>query len=474
MPPSVALLLTTAFVIFLFHRDIRERPRMTAALWIPLLWILLAGSRTVSLWLGVGWTMNTPSDLAEGSPLDRVVFLSLELAGLFVLFRRRISWSTVLSRNPWLAIFLAYCALTILWSDFPFVAFKRWLKVLGHPIMVLILATEPDPREAVVRVVKRAAYVLVPFSILLIKYYPHLGRSFSPWSGVGSNTGVTTDKNELGAVCLVLGFVFFWHLVTILRHKKSRERRNELVLTTAFLCMIGWLLLMANSSTSLMSFAVGISVVVFFGLRFIDARHSLGYAVAGLLAFLYAESLFGVTDALTGVLGRDPNLSGRLALWADVLQLDLNPILGAGFETFWLGERIEKLWALHWWRPNQAHNGYLETYLNLGWIGVLLLGGWILSAFWRARGTILADLDLGRFRLGILAIVMVYNYTEAAFKGLHPIWLLFYIATIDYPQARPVSVKNSAQATSRPRLGLRAQPQRKATQPPSAAASEGS
>jgi hypothetical protein len=28
------------------------------------------------------------------------------------------------------------------------------------------------------------------------------------------------------------------------------------------------------------------------------------------------------------------------------------------------------------WQPNQANNGYLETYLKLGWIGVILLAGW--------------------------------------------------------------------------------------------------
>ena len=93
-----------------------------------------------------------------------------------MLLRRRISWSTFVSANIWLVVFLGYAALSIFWSDYQFVAFKRWVKVLGHPIMVLIVATEPDPREAMKLLLKRAAYVLVPFSITLIKYYPeHVG-----------------------------------------------------------------------------------------------------------------------------------------------------------------------------------------------------------------------------------------------------------------------------------------------------------
>ena len=56
--------------------------------------------------------------------------------------------------------FLLYCFIAILWSDFPFVALKRWIKMLGHPIMALILLTEPDSDEAFVRLMKRSAYVL--------------------------------------------------------------------------------------------------------------------------------------------------------------------------------------------------------------------------------------------------------------------------------------------------------------------------
>src|SRR6266446_7121646 len=125
MPAPLALLLTTIFVVFLFWRDVRERPPVTGALWIPLLWMLILGSRGVSEWLGWGGTYNTTDGLAEGSLLDAAVYFSFQLAALFVLLRRRLSWATALSHNPWIVIFLAYCALAIFWSDFPFVALKR-------------------------------------------------------------------------------------------------------------------------------------------------------------------------------------------------------------------------------------------------------------------------------------------------------------------------------------------------------------
>jgi len=439
MPPTIALFLTTAFVAFLVWRDFKEGAQVTAALWIPVIWMLLIASRPLSFWLGFGGAIfDTPADLAEGSPLDRIVFIVLELAAFVVLFRRGISWSTVLSRNVWLTVFLAYCGVSIMWSDFPFAAFKRWIKVLGLPMMVLILATEPDPREAIVRLMKRSAYVLVPFSILLIKYYPYLGRAFDPWSGDALNTGVTANKNELGYVCLILGYFFFWHLLTTLRREKTPERQKELLLIVAFLYMIGWLLFMAGSATSLVSVVLGMSIVLSFSVRSVDVRHLVTCWAGVLLVFACAELFFGVTDILAPVLGRDPTLSGRRELWSQVLTSDINPIVGTGFESFWLGGQALWLWSEYWWRPNQAHNGYLETYLNLGWIGIILLVASISSAFWKACVNLFSEFDFGRFRLGIVAITIIYNCTEAAFKGLHPVWLLFFIAAMDYQHSPPI------------------------------------
>ncbi len=115
--------------------------------------------------------------------------------------------------NQWLTIFLLYCLISIIWSDFPVVALKRWIKVLGHPIMALIVFTEPDPEEALIRLMKRCAYVILPVSILFLKYFPQWGRGFDPWSGAAVNTGITTNKNLLGCICMILGFFLFWYLL---------------------------------------------------------------------------------------------------------------------------------------------------------------------------------------------------------------------------------------------------------------------
>ena len=149
MPPPVATVLTLGFVIFLFRRDIREKPDVSGALWLPLLWLVIGCSRPVSEWLNIfGLPVSGAASVEEGSPLDAWFFFALIIAGFCVLIKRQVRLSEVVSNNGWLIVFLLYCFISITWSDFPFVAFKRWIKILGHPIMALIVLTEPNPKRS--------------------------------------------------------------------------------------------------------------------------------------------------------------------------------------------------------------------------------------------------------------------------------------------------------------------------------------
>jgi exopolysaccharide production protein ExoQ len=436
LPPTVASCLTVAFIIFLFRRDIREKPDISGALWLPLIWLVISCSRGLSLWLNIfGLPVSGGTSVEEGSPLDAWFFFILIAAGVYVLNKRGARLSEIVGNNQWLTIFLLYCLISIIWSDFPFVALKRWIKVIGHPIMALIVLTEPDPKEALTRLMKRCAYVVVPVSILFIKYYPELGRGFDRWTGEPFNTGITTNKNALGADCLILGFFFFWYLLQTWQTDRDRWRRNELRLIAGFLIGIWWLLSQAHSATAVTSLFVGALVVVFVGMRSINKNFIGTYLLAALTLLVVAELTFGISGRFSETLGRGSGLSGRTLLWEALLGLHTNPILGTGFESFWLGKRPEQLEGIFWFIPNEAHNGYLETYLTLGLIGVFLLLGLFVATFRKIRLELFRNFGWGRYRLGLLAAIILYNWTEAAFKTLNPIWFVFFLIALDYPRA---------------------------------------
>jgi exopolysaccharide production protein ExoQ len=435
LPPSVALLLTLAFIVFLFRRDIREKPDVSGALWLPLIWFVIGCSRPLSAWLNIfGLPVSAPVSVEEGSPLDAWFFFGLIIAGVYVLNKRQVRLSEIVHNNGWLIAFLLYCFISIAWSDFPFVAFKRWIKILGHPIMALIVLTEPDLEEAVIRLMKRCAYVVVPVSILFIKYYPKLGRKYDPWSGFAVSTGINTNKNMLGAVCMILGFFFFWHLLQVWRTERNSWRRNELGLIAGFSVGIGWLFLQAHSATPFISLLIGALIVVFVGIRFVNKNFVGTYLLAALVLVVAAELVFGISGRFSESLGRGSSLSGRTLLWSRLLSVDINPILGTGFESFWLGKRPQQLEGLFYFIPNEAHNGYLEIYLTLGLIGLFILIALFIATFWKIRPGLWRNFEWSRFRLGLFIAIVAYNWTEAGFKTLHPIWFVFYLIAMDYPR----------------------------------------
>ena len=449
LSPTLASCLTVAVIIFLFRRDIREKPDITAALWLPLLWLVLGCSRSVSAWLNIfGLPVSGAPSVEEGSPLDAWFYFALIIAGFCVLANRQVRLSEVVSNNGWLIVFLLYCFISITWSDFPFIAFKRWLKILGHPIMALIVLTEPDPKEALIRLMKRCAYIVVPVSILFIKYYPELGRGFSPWGGAVC-TGITTDKNALGGDCLILGYFFFWYLLQTWRNERSRWRRNELWLIAGFSIGIWWLFTQAHSATSSISLIVGILVLLFVGSRRINKNFIGTYMLAALVLLVAAEMMFGLSGHMSENLGKGSELSGRTGLWTTLLGLHTNPILGTGFESFWLGKRLEQLEGIFYFVPNEAHNGYLETYLTLGIVGLFLMIGLFIATFRKIRLELFRDFEWGRYRLGFLAALILYNWTEAAFKTLSPLWFVFYLIATDYPRILLASAQASDGVESR-------------------------
>jgi O-antigen ligase len=148
-----------------------------------------------------------------------------------------------------------------------------------------------------------------------------------------------------------------------------------------------------------------------------------------------------VGSAAFTFLQRDSTLTGRTELWQEVLAMAGNSMIGTGYESFWLGERLAYLWNLHWWRPNQAHNGYIELYLNLGWLGVALFVIFLLAAYLRAaRGVRLGD-SYASLRLAWVVIAVIYNFTEASFRMQNLAWVfvLFAVAGLPRTEKRAVS-----------------------------------
>jgi exopolysaccharide production protein ExoQ len=428
---QIATLVFALGILTLFALDRDGKIHTSKALWLPVVWLLIVGSRPVSAWLQMAPPRAT-SQYLEGSPIDRDIFTGLLVLGIIVLFQRRGSFIRLLKANGAIFFYLLYCAVSIFWSDYPEVAFKRWIKFLGDFVMILIVATDQDWLGAVKRVFAGVGFVLLPASILFIKFYPALGRAYSPWEGAVSNLGVTGDKNMLGLVCLIFGLASSWRLFQELSGSRGAK---TLFVHAAVVFMALWLLVTCNSMTSLSCFVLGGGVMAATTfLKLARKRTVVHVLVVGVVLVCVSPLFLGLGGGLLTSLGRNSTLTGRTGLWVDVLALDVDPILGTGFESFWLGKRLATIWSMYWWHPVEAHNGYLEIFLNLGWVGVILLATVIISGYRNVVNRLTWDPEAGSLQLAYFVVGLIYNLTEAAIHTGSLVWMAFVLAIAAVPK----------------------------------------
>ena len=325
-----------------------------------------------------------------------------------------------------------YGLISVVWSDFPWTAFKRFTKVVEHLMMVLVVLTETHPIQAMDALLRRFLIAAVVLSVLFLKYYPEFGRAFSYWTGQAFNTGATTDKNALGHICL-LGTVFYTSsLLSKAHHGVGRAIKGRTLIDIGMLAALLWLLDAANAKTALVCSMLGmVSIAVLARSRLGRNPTALFVSVVSLVALAAVlESAFNIREIGIEALDRNPTLTDRTFVWEDVLAMPNNVLVGTGFESFWLGPRLEQLWRKYWWHPNQAHNGYIETYINLGAIGVSLLLIMMAAGFFRSLRTMRDGEAFGAVRFSLIIAIAIFNYTDATFKALHILFFTFLLMSV--------------------------------------------
>ncbi len=317
--------------------------------------------------------------------------------------------------------------------DFPDLAFKRWVKAIGDLVMVLVVVTDADPVAALKRLFSRVGLILFPASVLLIRYYGDLGRGYDP-DGRPMNTGVTTNKNTLGVITFIIALGALWSFLTLLRAKGRHDRGRHLLAQGTLLAFGVALLALANSATSVACFALGTVLILATYLPWIRRRPGRVHALVLMILLVGGVTmLLGGQASVVHVLGRQTSLTGRTEIWAAVLPVVPNALVGAGFESFWLpGPRLEEVYSRlsQYMHVNEAHNGYIEVYLNLGWIGVGLIAIILISGYRGAVAAFRRNPTFGGLMLAYVAAAVIYSVSEAGFRMLNPIWLFLLLAVV--------------------------------------------
>jgi O-antigen ligase len=411
----LALALCLAAVVFLLRVERKQTPDVTRALWIPTVWMLYIASRPVTLWLKA----QTQDPDASG-PLDLVFLIILFLVALLVLSRRRSQWAGALSENPWLVALFVFMVLSVTWSAIPGTSLKRLIKDVLAVMMSLAVFSESSPRRAVESVLRRTTFILIPFSLVLIKYFPEYGVDYGRWSGNQEWLGVAQQKNSLALMCIISSIFLIWSLFRRWRKEDPPVWRYQTVTEVIILVLTFYLLggpghSLFYSATSIYALLAGLLCAAWIYLREKSGKRVKAGLLMAMTAFIV---LFGVvTIFISGTsikffassAGRDSTLTGRTQVWTSLLPVVVaNPILGQGFGGFWTSKTRDA------YEISGAHSGYLDVLLGTGLAGLILVTMFLLSSCRKASRELSGDLYWGLLWICYLVITLVHNIGESS------------------------------------------------------------
>ena len=325
-------LIATVFFVLLIAQLYRmtrdEGVKTSKALWIPTYWFFIGLTRNITDWLHMSSSSGSESgQYMEGSPIDRTILTIVLALGMIVVLSRAHKVGMILRSNFPIILYFSYCLVSILWSDFPDIALKRWFRALGDVAMVLIVLTDPDWVAAMRRILTRLGNALIPLSILFSRWYPQFGRQFSH-NGTIYWSGVTGEKNELGMLTLVFSLASLYYFMQTYREDRSSRRGKLLTAYAAVVVMGIYLLVGSQSATALATFFLaGIPMVMTFRYKVMRQPIIVHSMVFGSLGVAASALFLNIGSGMLTGLGRDSSLTGRTAVWHAALRLAGSPLV---------------------------------------------------------------------------------------------------------------------------------------------------
>lgn len=382
----------------------------------------------VYLYSGAKLTLSAApaeAELGAVDPVNRLLQLvMLGGCGLLALLAWRGTLRAALRLWPYVLI-LGLIVASAAWSVSSGHTLRRSLAMLALLAFVLATATQLGPVRFL-RILLGTMLALAALSLLEAALRPAVGFDVGEYAN--AVRGVFPQKNVLGMALLFTALAL--SLVVL-------ERGRLRLADGAWLLLILGMLVLARSTTSLVLTAAvaGLTVLILFLARGGLWAAAMGLAAAmgaaaGLLAFA-AIGMEGVFD----LLGKDSTLTGRTFIWAALWDIVAQrPLLGHGFAAFWLEDArpVRGLVELVQWEVPNAHSGYLEVLLQLGWAGMALVVLMALHTLALAvRAAARGRLDRALWAVMVLGVIATINRTESVL--LNPdfpmlFWLLAILA----------------------------------------------
>jgi len=398
--------------------------------------LALAGAAVLMLAIySQGWVFPLAGETIQpdAGGLVRALFFPAYAVGLGLLALSPVSIARAAARQPFLLLLMLIVAVSMAWSIAPDQTARRAFAVYLTTLSGVVLAVRHRWAE-LAEIIAATFAVLIVASFLVGLLDPSLGRMSEIFPGAWR--GLWPEKNALGGN-MALGFVVL-AAAALLNPARAR-------IWWAFAALALALVLLSTSKTSLVSLLLGVGALVFVGLlRRGPAARVATVWLAVLGVGLAAATMLFAADAVFNLLGKDATFTGRTLIWdAAMRQIEQRPWTGFGYGVVWTetGAWGPLAWIVKdaGFKPQHAHNAWIEQWLGLGVFGLAAFGClWLQTAAmaavaaFRERGAYLAVPYFLVFSLMSLTESVAVTYNDLR-------WVLFVTVAVKlgWPDAPP-------------------------------------
>ena len=397
-------------------------------------------------------SLQHATQVAEARPEPRFFWPAITAISVFLMAQN----SSRLTLPPHLICLLAYllfAGASVLWAFSPEHSSIRYIQqvmMVTAIVLPVMLATRTAD-------MMRALFVCLAFALVLNLLFVFQGSmTIASYGSKGlmniGYQGYFGQKNELGE-CAAMAYLLALHEVF-----QRGWRRRALGAIVAAIAI--WLVFLSQSKTAF-ALASVCPLLAWLTLYMRKATRAspLIILLTIPLCFILLSGIWksDLVERISYMLYHNSTLTGRTIIW-DFAKSEIasRPLFGWGYQSFWLVPGSPSLEAPGFVKmmPN-AHNGYYDTILEMGYAGLAFLLVFI-GATLHAVGRV-ADRDPRRARLllSLALFFILYNFFESLWmRGFLPLWVMFVIVVAEIGRYwRPFPLSGAARSSAIRRAG---------------------
>lgn len=371
----------------------------------------------------------------------KLVLIGISL--LMIIWRSGMAWLLAKHVNPFLFLYFALAWASLEWSIEPGETLARLITANSCLAVCLAFALVSWHRLRFQNLLLPALTLLLVASLIYGLLNPRdVIESGTDNSTLNAWKGLALQKNQFGQLSAFAGILWVHGYI-------AKERKLWAVLfgvTVSLIC-----LKLSKSSTSLLAMVLSCALLLMLqrippnlkrympALIVIFASVVVFYSLAVLNVIPGLDYLL---EPITKLLGRDNTFTGRTFIW-EILRDHIRhaPMLGSGYGAYWIGS--DKTWSpsqimvqMLYFYPTQAHNGYLEVLNDLGYLGLSLLGGFLVMFVRQALALFRIDRTQGSLYIALFFMQAVTNLSQSVWFGPYSFeFVIMMFATLSMGRA---------------------------------------